>query len=65
VPQGWMDGVSRAVQLSSATLRILSKPVARACRQLAYLHDMGNQRPTRRSGEARAPRWCHAAWTVS
>jgi hypothetical protein len=38
---GW-DGVSRAVQLSSVALRILSEPAARACLQLAYLHGMGN-----------------------
>jgi hypothetical protein len=39
-----------AAQLSRVALRLLSKPAARAGRQLVCLHGMGNRSPTRRGG---------------
>jgi hypothetical protein len=42
------DGDLMAVQLSRATLRLLSGPTARVGRQLVRLHGMGNRSPTRR-----------------
>jgi hypothetical protein len=49
-----MGRPSRAVRPNSVALRLSSEPSTRVCRQLAYLHGMGNWRPTRRRGEARA-----------
>jgi hypothetical protein len=53
------DGVLRAMQLSCAALQLLSEPAARACCQVAYLHGMGDWRPTHSSGEFLVLGWRH------
>jgi hypothetical protein len=53
------DVASGAARLNSAALRLLSDLAARACRQLAHLHGVGNWRPTRRCEGARASGWRH------
>jgi hypothetical protein len=51
------------VQLSTAALCSLSELTTRVRRQLVCLHDMGNWCPTLRSGEVRASRSRHVAWS--
>jgi Zn-dependent metalloprotease len=50
-----LDGDLMVAQLSRAALRLLSRPAARAGRQLVHLHDIRNCSPTHRGGGVHTP----------
>jgi hypothetical protein len=53
------DNASRAARPDSAALRLSSELTAHACRQLAYLHGVGNWCPMCHCREACASVWRH------
>jgi hypothetical protein len=57
-----VDGDGMVVQSGRLALRLLSWPAACMGCQLVRLHGEGNQSPTRRSGDVRAPGSCCMSW---